>query len=90
MADSNAGAPKPSSSVKLVLLGEAAVGKVCGPDSPNQLHCEQVAGQANFVILDSLLSSFDSSTTTFKRTRSRRLEVGSQLLDYKETDTDGL
>jgi len=27
MADSNAGAPKPSSSVKLVLLGEAAVGK---------------------------------------------------------------
>jgi hypothetical protein len=30
MADSGAAAqPKPSSSVKLVLLGEAAVGKVC-------------------------------------------------------------
>ena len=29
MADSGASAPKPSSSVKLVLLGEAAVGKVC-------------------------------------------------------------
>ena len=29
MADANAAAPKPSSSVKLVLLGEAAVGKVC-------------------------------------------------------------
>ena len=28
MADSAAAAPKPSSSVKLVLLGEAAVGKV--------------------------------------------------------------
>lgn len=28
MADSTAAAPKPSSSVKLVLLGEAAVGKV--------------------------------------------------------------
>lgn len=31
MADSNAAAPKPSSSVKLVLLGEAAVGKVRNP-----------------------------------------------------------
>jgi hypothetical protein len=30
MADSGAAAPKPSSSVKLVLLGEAAVGKVRG------------------------------------------------------------
>lgn len=29
MADSTGAAPKPSSSVKLVLLGEAAVGKVC-------------------------------------------------------------
>jgi len=29
MADASA-QPKPSSSVKLVLLGEAAVGKVCG------------------------------------------------------------
>lgn len=28
MADSTSGTPKPSSSVKLVLLGEAAVGKV--------------------------------------------------------------
>lgn len=28
MADNNGGAPRPSSSVKLVLLGEAAVGKV--------------------------------------------------------------
>jgi Ras-related protein Rab-5C len=33
MADSGASAPKPSSSVKLVLLGEAAVGKVCVLDS---------------------------------------------------------
>ena len=32
MADSNA--PKPSSSVKLVLLGEAAVGKVGARASP--------------------------------------------------------
>lgn len=30
MADAPAAATKPSSSVKLVLLGEAAVGKVCG------------------------------------------------------------
>jgi hypothetical protein len=31
MADSGASAPKPSSSVKLVLLGEAAVGKARTP-----------------------------------------------------------
>ena len=30
MADSTSTTPKPSSSVKLVLLGEAAVGKVSG------------------------------------------------------------
>lgn len=37
MAESAAAPPKPSSSVKLVLLGEAAVGKVwvfCLPSSP--------------------------------------------------------
>ena len=37
MADSGAAANKPSSSVKLVLLGEAAVGKVV-PDRLSHLH----------------------------------------------------
>ena len=36
MGDSSASsAPKPSSSVKLVLLGEAAVGKVCAIVPPH-------------------------------------------------------
>lgn len=43
MADSTAAAPKPSSSVKLVLLGEAAVGKVRtqgrGTSRPRKLQC---------------------------------------------------
>ena len=42
MADSGPGntqAPKPSSSVKLVLLGEAAVGKVCYMTHGRLSHC---------------------------------------------------
>lgn len=62
MADAG-NAPKPSSSVKLVLLGEAAVGKV--GDAP--LALDSVAD----LTPHSLLSSSDSSTTIFKRTRSQ-------------------
>jgi Ras-related protein Rab-5C len=48
MADPGASAPKPSSSVKLVLLGEAAVGKVRTPSSRRGPRADQpvVAGDA--------------------------------------------
>jgi hypothetical protein len=64
MADSNA--PKPSSSVKLVLLGEAAVGKVgvC-------YFCPDTRIQADKVCC-SRLSYFGLSITTSKRTRSQQ------------------
>jgi hypothetical protein len=64
--------------VKLVLLGEAAVGKVDGFDSsplaswsfPTTLvTCTDCCFSPRW--------SFDSSTTTSRRTRSPRLEVGS-------------
>ena len=49
MADSGAAAaPKPSSSVKLVLLGEAAVGKVCAKGSPRPA-AEEVDNEADMI-----------------------------------------
>jgi hypothetical protein len=51
MADSSAAAPKPSSSVKLVLLGEAAVGKVrqVGP-GPGAGRLADVSPQSSLVL----------------------------------------
>lgn len=66
MADSTAAAPKPSSSVKLVLLGEAAVGKVlklCG-----------IVGRYMLTDYSHLLSS-GLLITISKRTKSQQLEV---------------
>ncbi|KAF2628099.1 hypothetical protein BU25DRAFT_410218 [Macroventuria anomochaeta] len=63
MADASA-QPKPSSSVKLVLLGEAAVGKVRYYDGHQ---CERAV-----LINLSPRWSCASSTTTSKKTRSRR------------------
>lgn len=65
MADASA-QPKPSSSVKLVLLGEAAVGKV----RHREVQCEPRADSES-----SLLSLCALSTTTFKKTKSQPLEV---------------
>lgn len=65
MSDS-ANAPKPSSSVKLVLLGEAAVGKV-------GIICHSAAvsvGYSTNHAVCSLLSYCALSTMTFKKTRN--------------------
>ena len=66
MADSNA--PKPSSSVKLVLLGEAAVGKV-GLLSISMPCRTQAASRLTSRVRSRLLC-FALSTTTSRRTRS--------------------
>lgn len=63
MADASA-QPKPSSSVKLVLLGEAAVGKVRSSHAPARTCAVLTSGSRRW--------SCVSSTTTSKRTRSRR------------------
>lgn len=74
MADPTATAPKPSSSVKLVLLGEAAVGKVRrfhSPPSPTSPAMSQAMSTADSQRLASRPSSCDLSTTTFKKTRNQ-------------------
>lgn len=51
MADSGAGStPKPSSSVKLVLLGEAAVGKVSCRHALQRLSSDAQASQSSLVM----------------------------------------
>lgn len=67
MADTNA--PKPSSSVKLVLLGEAAVGKV---RILLLLQTRLTEKHKPNVSFHSRRLSSDSSTMTSKRTRSPR------------------
>lgn len=54
MADSTASAPKPSSSVKLVLLGEAAVGKA----SPDQKPSSCTSSHSNRPVQSSLVLRF--------------------------------
>lgn len=74
MTESIAAAPKPSSSVKLVLLGEAAVGKVSRlqmqPCNTTQGHGPE-ADTYRHTNLYSHLSCFVSSTMIFKKTRSQ-------------------
>lgn len=74
MAESTTTAPKPSSSVKLVLLGEAAVGKVrplqMQPRNTTQGHGSE-ADTYQRTHPFSHLSCFVLSTMIFKKTRSQ-------------------
>jgi hypothetical protein len=60
MADSatgNAAAPKPSSSVKLVLLGEAAVGKVRPVQHCHPLQSYHIGLLRQHVVMDAVLQA---------------------------------
>jgi hypothetical protein len=79
MADSAAAPPKPSSSVKLVLLGEAAVGKVrtcinAPAPSPHPQYMSACKIDSE-ICIRSHPSSSASSTTISKKTRSLQSAV---------------